>query len=91
MTRIAGPFSVSRAYDGGMATPRSGKQDERAPGGDDREPGATAKRPAWQKGHLPRMPRDSSDDEADWVTGWFHERLLDGLSEQRAEDQEQQL
>jgi hypothetical protein len=25
------------------------------------------------------MPRDASDDEPDWVTGWLHERLLDGL------------
>jgi hypothetical protein len=33
------------------------------------------------------MPRDASDDEPDWVTGWFHERLLDGLSEQPAEDE----
>jgi hypothetical protein len=30
------------------------------------------------------MPHHASDDEPDWVTGWFHERLLDGLFEDRA-------
>jgi hypothetical protein len=71
-----------------MATPRSGKEPEGVSSGDDRRSEATAKRPGWQTGHLPRMPRDASDDEPDWVTGWFHERLLDGLFEERAEDQE---
>jgi hypothetical protein len=37
---------------------------------------------------MPRMPRAASDDETDWVTGWFHERLLDSLFEDRADDQE---
>jgi hypothetical protein len=69
-----------------MAKPRSSQEGQRAPGGDDRESEASAKRPAWHAGHLPRMPRDASDDEPDWVTGWFHERLLEGLSEERAED-----
>jgi hypothetical protein len=69
-----------------MAKPRGGQDDQGAPGGEDRESEAAAKRPAWHAGHLPHMPRDASGDEPDWVTGWFHERLLDGLSEQRAED-----
>jgi hypothetical protein len=32
------------------------------------------------------MPRDPSDGEPDFVTGWFHERLLDGAFEDQAEE-----
>jgi len=34
------------------------------------------------------MPVAASDDEPDWITGFLHDRLLDGLFEERAEDQE---
>jgi len=63
-----------------------GGMDESTAAGDEGQPGVTGRRCAWQPGHLPRMPREASDDQADWVTGWFHERLLAGLSEDQAED-----
>lgn len=66
-----------------MPRPHNGDDDQDAPAGH-QESGGTAKRPGWHAGRLPRMPREASDDEPDWVTGWFHERLLDGLSEDPA-------
>jgi hypothetical protein len=65
-----------------------GEQDEGTPGGDDREPGLGAQRPVWQTGRLPRMPRDPSDDEPDFITRWFRGRSLDDVFEDRAQDQE---
>jgi hypothetical protein len=34
------------------------------------------------------MPRAGSDKEPDFVTGWFHERLLERPVEEQAEDQQ---
>ena len=62
------------------------EENEGAPEGDDREPRVTPQRPAWQTGHLPRIPRPASDDEPDFVTGWLRERPLGGLFEDQAED-----
>jgi hypothetical protein len=69
-----------------MAKRHGGKEDEGTAGGDDREPGGIAHRPAWHAGHLPRMPRTPSDDEPDFVTGLLRERSLDGLLGDGAED-----
>ena len=66
----------------------SGEDNERGQSGDDREPGAAVQPSTWHKGHLPRMPRDPSDNEPDFITGWLRERSLDGLFEDRAEDQQ---
>jgi len=62
-----------------MRKRRRGKTDKRA--ASEGETGQAA--PAWHAGHLPRIPRDPSDE--DFVTGWFHERLLDGLADDSPE------
>ena len=64
-------------------------QDDHGPvGSDGRGAGATARRPGWHAGHLPHMAGAGSGEEPDWVTGLIQERLLDGLFQDGAGDQE---
>jgi hypothetical protein len=67
-----------------MSKRHRGEKDEVAPGSDEGESTHSATRPTWRTGHLPHIPRDPSEE--DFVTGWFHERLLDGMNEDRADD-----
>jgi hypothetical protein len=53
-----------------------------------KRPDGAGKRPGWQAGRLPRMPAAAPGEEPDWVTGLLHERLLDGLLEDQAGDQD---
>jgi hypothetical protein len=71
-----------------MPKRRRGEKDQGTQSGDDRGPGAAVPPSTWHKGHLPGMPRDPSDNEPDFITGWLRERSLDGLFEDRAEDQQ---
>jgi hypothetical protein len=78
--------SAIEEYDLRMSKRHRDKKDENAPVDDGGESGVTPERPAWQTGHLPHIPRDPSEE--DFITGWFHERLLDGLFEARADDED---
>jgi hypothetical protein len=72
-----------------MPKRRSARQDDHGPEyGDGRESGAAARGRGWQAGHLPHVPGAGSGEEPDWVTGLIQERLLDGLFQDRAGDQE---
>jgi hypothetical protein len=57
-------------------------------GSDGPEPESARKRSGWQAGHLPHMPGAASGEEPDWVTGFLKERVLDGLFQDGAGDQE---
>jgi len=72
-----------------MPKRRGARQDDHgSEGNDGRESGATARRPAWQAGHLPHMQAGGSGEEPDWVAGLIQERLLEGLFHDGAGDQE---
>jgi hypothetical protein len=67
----------------------SASQDDHGPGDSDvRESGTAARRSGWQAGHLPRVPGAVSGEEPDWITGLLQDRLLDGLFQDGAGDQE---
>jgi len=62
----------------GTSAQHRGEKDQGTQSGADREPGAAVQPSTWHKGHLPRLPRDPSDNEPDFITGWLRERSLDG-------------
>ena len=64
------------------------QDDDGLEGSDGPEPESASKRSQWQAGHLPHMAGGPSGEEPDWVTGFLQERLLDGLFQDEAGDQE---